>query len=135
VFEGHTDLVRTVSVNVPDGLLVSGSYDRTIRVSQPCFAVRNLIWSAASVAGVGWANADASQMWDLHTGELVRKLKSTHTSLVFDVQLSTTRLVSYVPSFGTANGKGIGLIGRTSHDNSVQVLTFGTGLPYLGLFA
>jgi WD40 repeat protein len=31
-FEGHTDLVRTVSVNVVDGLLVSGGYDRTIRV-------------------------------------------------------------------------------------------------------
>jgi WD40 repeat protein len=33
-FEGHTDLVRTVSVNVVDGLLVSGGYDRTIRVGR-----------------------------------------------------------------------------------------------------
>ncbi|KAK4689010.1 hypothetical protein P7C73_g1086, partial [Tremellales sp. Uapishka_1] len=86
-FEGHTDLVRTLAMDPELGIIVSGSYDHTINI------------------------------WDFNTGELIRKLPFNHASLIFDIKLTPTRLIS------------------ASHDKLVHVTTFGVGLPYLGLFA
>ncbi|WVQ84357.1 hypothetical protein IAT38_006509 [Cryptococcus sp. DSM 104549] len=64
VFEGHTNLVRTVALDPYAGIVVSGSYDKRVR------------------------------LWDLHTGHLIKSPHEVQDSLVFDVQFSTNRLIS-----------------------------------------
>ncbi|KAK8858829.1 hypothetical protein IAR55_003059 [Kwoniella newhampshirensis] len=63
-FDGHTGLVRTVALQPDAGLIISGSYDKCVRV------------------------------WDMHTGKLIKSLDEFHQSLVFDVQISVNRLIS-----------------------------------------
>ena len=60
-FVGHTDLVRSVVINLDLRVVVSASYDRTVR------------------------------MWDLDTGEAVRRMSVDGS--VFDLQVSPSRLV------------------------------------------
>ncbi|KAK7042379.1 WD-repeats-region domain-containing protein [Favolaschia claudopus] len=74
---GHEALVRALSVDVRAGRLVSASYDKSVRV------------------------------WDLGTGKVVRIVRESHTSHIFDVKFDERRIVS------------------TGHDRRVVVLDFG----------
>ncbi len=60
---GHDMLVRALSFDPNSGRLVSGSYDRTVKV------------------------------WDLKTGRMVREFKGCHVSHIFDVKFDGTRIV------------------------------------------
>jgi len=64
--EGHTDLVRSLSVDLNHRIIVSGSYDNSVR------------------------------LWDLDTGQLVRVIRDVHSSSVFGVATERGRVVSYV---------------------------------------
>ncbi|KAF7366622.1 WD-REPEATS-REGION domain-containing protein [Mycena sanguinolenta] len=84
---GHEALVRALSFDPRSGRLVSASYDRSVRV------------------------------WDLGTGKVVRVVKNSHTSHIFDVKFDARRIVS------------------TSHDQKIVVLDFSGGLGVdAGLF-
>ena len=63
-FEGHTDLVRTVAVDLNLGVIVSGSYDRTVR------------------------------MWDMRTGQCLKRVINGDLSLVFGVAMKAGRVIS-----------------------------------------
>lgn len=60
---GHDMLVRALSFDSKSGRLVSGSYDRTVKV------------------------------WDLKTGKMVREFKGCHVSHIFDVKFDGCRIV------------------------------------------
>jgi F-box and WD-40 domain protein 1/11 len=77
---GHEALVRALSFDPRSGRLVSASYDRSVRV------------------------------WDLGTGKVVRVVRDSHTSHIFDVKFDARRIVS------------------TSHDQKIVVLDFSGGL-------
>lgn len=77
---GHTDLVRSLAVDCHARKLASASYDNTVRV------------------------------WDLDARQEILKFTGAHTSLVFDVALSVSKVIS------------------CSHDHSVVVHDFGYDL-------
>ncbi|KAF7343477.1 WD-REPEATS-REGION domain-containing protein [Mycena venus] len=77
---GHEALVRALSFDPRSGRLVSASYDKSVRV------------------------------WDLGTGKVVRVVRDSHTSHIFDVKFDARRIVS------------------TSHDQKIVVLDFSGGL-------
>ncbi|OWZ66542.1 hypothetical protein AYX15_02169 [Cryptococcus neoformans] len=56
---------------------------------------------------------ESVMIWDLHTGHLIKRPTLEHHSLIFDLEMSCKRLI---------------LVG---HGHSVQVLTWGKGLPYV----
>ncbi|THG93604.1 hypothetical protein EW026_g7675 [Hermanssonia centrifuga] len=60
----HDMLVRALSFDPRSGRLVSGSYDRTVKV------------------------------WDMHTGKMIREFKTCHASHIFDVKFDCNRIVS-----------------------------------------
>ncbi|EIN14477.1 WD40 repeat-like protein [Punctularia strigosozonata HHB-11173 SS5] len=67
---GHDSLVRALAFDPASGRLVSASYDRTVK------------------------------MWDLRTGRMVRELKNSHISHIFDVKFDVRRIVRfYTPRF------------------------------------
>ncbi|XAO27662.1 hypothetical protein I312_106522 [Cryptococcus bacillisporus CA1280] len=59
---------------------------------------------------------ESVMIWDLHTGHLIKRPTLEHHSLIFDLEMSCKRLI---------------LVG---HGHSVQVLTWGKGLPYIDFF-
>ncbi|KAG6857516.1 hypothetical protein H0H87_002141 [Tephrocybe sp. NHM501043] len=63
-FVGHDALVRALSFDPNSGLLVSASYDKTVK------------------------------LWDFATGKLIREFKGTHSSHIFDVKFDVSRIVS-----------------------------------------
>ncbi|WRT68035.1 uncharacterized protein IL334_005010 [Kwoniella shivajii] len=63
-FNGHTDLVRSVSMGKSLGIVVSASYDRTIR------------------------------MWDLNTGKLIKIANEDRSSLIFDLSIQSNRIIA-----------------------------------------
>ncbi|KAJ7757014.1 WD40 repeat-like protein [Mycena metata] len=77
---GHEALVRALAFDAQSGRLVSASYDKSVRV------------------------------WDLGTGRVLRIVRDSHTSHIFDVKFDAERIVS------------------TSHDRKVVVLDFAGGL-------
>ncbi|KAJ7031651.1 WD40 repeat-like protein [Mycena alexandri] len=77
---GHEALVRALAFDAQSGRLVSASYDKSVRV------------------------------WDLGTGRVLRIVRDSHTSHIFDVKFDAGRIVS------------------TSHDRKVVVLDFAGGL-------
>jgi WD40 repeat protein len=104
VLGGHRNLVRSVSVDPSADLIVSGGYDHEVRV------------------------------WDLSTGEPIRRVRDWHASLVFGVAAARGQVISCVALSVRARDFADQCF-RVSHDTTVQVLTFGAGLPYRGLFA
>lgn len=72
-FEGHTDLVRSLALDKRYNLIISGSYDQSVR------------------------------MWDLKTGNMIRRMRGNHSSLIFGVATDRGRVVSYVD---LSHGKG-----------------------------
>lgn len=64
-FAGHTDLVRSLALDEEQGKIASASYDYTVRV------------------------------WDLETGGELLKFSGAHSSLVFDVALSVSKLIRF----------------------------------------
>ena len=79
-FKGHTDIVRTLAFDEKRRRIVSGSYDHTIRV------------------------------WDMDTGKELVQYTHAHSSMVFGVKMSVSRIVS------------------SSHDKNLVVLDFGYAL-------
>lgn len=65
-FEGHTDLVRSVAMDKQHNMIVSGSYDQSVR------------------------------MWDVKSGNMIRRIRGNHSSLIFGVAVDRGRVVSYV---------------------------------------
>ena len=63
---GHDYLVRALSFDPRSGRLVSGSYDKTVKV------------------------------WDLHSGKMVREFRGCHVSHIFDVKFDHCRIVRCV---------------------------------------
>ncbi|KAF8583454.1 WD40 repeat-like protein [Ramaria rubella] len=61
---GHTALVRALSFNPRTGRLISGSYDKTVK------------------------------MWNIHTGTMIREFRNAHDSHIFDVKLDASHIVS-----------------------------------------
>jgi len=61
---GHTALVRALSFNPRTGRLISGSYDKTVK------------------------------MWDIRTGTMIREFKNAHLSHIFDVKFDASHIVS-----------------------------------------
>jgi F-box and WD-40 domain protein 1/11 len=67
-------------------------------------------------------------LWDACTGH-ERYVFEPHTSIILDVHLTNGRLITYVMLFlSLANSSS------ASHDQTVQIRTFGTDLPYRDLF-
>ena len=62
-FEGHADLVRSIAVDPSMRIVISGSYDQTVRI------------------------------WDFASGDLLRKVQGDLTSLVFGVAAARGRVV------------------------------------------
>ncbi|KAJ7625000.1 WD40 repeat-like protein [Mycena polygramma] len=77
---GHEALVRALAFDAASGRLVSASYDKSVRV------------------------------WDLGTGKVLRVVRDSHTSHIFDVKFDGRRIVS------------------TSHDQKIVLLDFSAGL-------
>ena len=71
---GHDYLVRALSFDPRSGRLVSGSYDKTVKV------------------------------WDLHSGKMVREFRGCHASHIFDVKFDHCRIVRCVPSWVAGSG-------------------------------
>ena len=61
-------LVRTLAYDPSSGRLVSGSYDRSIK------------------------------LWDVQTGRVLREFRGLHYSHIFDVKFNCCRIVRYVRS-------------------------------------
>ncbi|KAF8511294.1 WD40-repeat-containing domain protein [Gautieria morchelliformis] len=61
---GHTALVRALSFNPRTGRLISGSYDKTVK------------------------------MWDIRTGSMIREFRNAHESHIFDVKFDASHIVS-----------------------------------------
>ncbi|WWC88421.1 uncharacterized protein L201_003332 [Kwoniella dendrophila CBS 6074] len=76
-FEGHQELVRSVTVNMSAGVILSASYDKTIR------------------------------MWNVKTGDLIKIVNEDRSSLVFNLKLLGNKVIAarqdnsiHVLSFG-----------------------------------
>ena len=63
-------------------------------------------------ANVRWCSSpfDSTRLWDLESGELMTSLEQSHNSLVFDVTMDVSRLVS------------------CSHDKQIVIIDFGEDL-------
>ena len=103
---GHDYLVRALSFDPRSGRLVSGSYDKTVKV------------------------------WDLHAGRMLREFHGCHGSHIFDVKFDQCRIVRWVcatraPASGVdevltglfplqhiarPENRGARLLGRSGHD-------------------
>jgi len=66
---GHTALVRALSFNPRTGRLISGSYDKTVK------------------------------MWDIRTGAMIREFRNAHDSHIFDVKFDASHIVRCVSCF------------------------------------
>ncbi|KAF5392664.1 hypothetical protein D9757_000935 [Collybiopsis confluens] len=106
---GHDALVRALAFDPTREILVSASYDRSIRVWDVRDALLNgsLHEGSVNVNGSGIREDDKS---------LMRVFKNAHTSHIFDVKLDVGRIVS------------------TSHDQKIVVADFSRGLQSAHLF-
>ena len=68
-------------------------------------------------------------LWDAYSGQ-ERYVFKPHSSIVLDVQLTGGRLITYV----SIEFKCVADRSSASHDQTVQIRTFGTDLPYRDLF-
>ena len=102
---GHDYLVRALSFDPRSGRLVSGSYDKTVKV------------------------------WDMHAGRMVREFRGCHASHIFDVKFDHCRIVrcvARIARIGTGSvhewADGDVVFDSTSHDRKIVVLDFSEGL-------
>ncbi|WVQ65362.1 uncharacterized protein L199_003538 [Kwoniella botswanensis] len=62
--QGHTDLVRSVTISKSAGVVVSASYDKSIRI------------------------------WDIKTGRLIKIINEDRSSLVFDLKMISHKIIA-----------------------------------------
>ncbi|KIK55522.1 hypothetical protein GYMLUDRAFT_47734 [Collybiopsis luxurians FD-317 M1] len=105
--QGHEALVRALAFDPSSGILVSASYDKSVRV----WDVRDVLLNGN--AGEGAANGGGVREVDK---SLLRVFKNAHTSHIFDVKFDLGRIVS------------------TSHDHNIVVADFSRGLENVHLF-
>lgn len=79
---GHTNLVRTVCLQ--DDVVVTGSYDATVKVSL----------HTPFGACISQRHADQTQVWDRETGQMLNDLSGSRTGRVFAVAGDRMRVVS-----------------------------------------
>ncbi|WWC71015.1 uncharacterized protein I206_104968 [Kwoniella pini CBS 10737] len=63
-FKGHTDLVRSVTINKSAKVVISSGYDKTIR------------------------------MWDIHSGNLIKIINEDRSSLIFDLNMTPGKIIA-----------------------------------------
>ncbi|OCF56819.1 hypothetical protein L486_05674 [Kwoniella mangroviensis CBS 10435] len=63
-FQGHTDLVRSVTISKSAGVVVSASYDKSIRI------------------------------WDIKTGKLIKIINEDRSSLVFNLKMVSNKIIA-----------------------------------------
>lgn len=82
---GHEALVRALSFAPRSGMLVSGSYDKTVKV----WDLYNGLSSLLNL------KLELTSRFSL-VGKLIREFKNTHTSHIFDVKFDVARIVRFV---------------------------------------
>ena len=78
--------------------LVSGSYDRSIRV------------------------------WDVRSGKVLREFAHVHGSHIFDVVFCVSKIIRCVLYSSGTEGVGLMYVFSASHDNQVIIMDFATDL-------
>jgi WD40 repeat protein len=87
---GHTSLVRALAYDPTIGVLVSGSYDRTVRV----WDLRRIMERVrAGEVFIG----DDKEREAMTKDALVRVYEGVHTSNVFKVGFDCKRIIRWVP--------------------------------------
>ncbi|KAJ2459105.1 hypothetical protein GGF42_001663 [Coemansia sp. RSA 2424] len=124
------DHTRGVACLDCDGhFIVSGSSDRSIRIwsiaTRRCERtihnahadlVRTLAFDRAMDVIVSGSYDESIKIWRFSTGALLHKIKNVHTSRVFKLMFDRSRIVS------------------CSHDRSISVIDFASGLAHARLF-
>lgn len=83
---GHENLVRALAFDAKRGVLVSASYDKSVRV----WDLRDILEGGAN------RTQDGDRERERDSKSLMRVFRNAHTSHIFDVKFDVGRIVRYV---------------------------------------
>jgi len=136
IFEGHTDSVMCLQIDEARSLMLTGSYDHTIKMwnTDTCECIRTLEGHSRCVRALQFdenkiisGSMDKTiRIWSLKTGHCIRVMESCHfdgiVTLHFDNRILASGSADHtIKVWNFGSGRGFTLTGHKDWVNKVQI--------------